>query len=269
MKNELLLTALASAAMAMFCSPHAMAADPVKVTPETYIRAETDRAFNNAIKLAGGVNRLFHFRSVTPLDKQTVVRMNRDTLYSAAIVDTSRGATITVPKMPDGRYFSVMMVDNDHYCPGVIYDAGTHKLPEDTKYLGLVVRIQLLKPTDPEDVALVNKLQDQFVIKAGSADPLPEPKWDAASLEKLTAAYKVEFDKYEKYPDGFMAARGKADEKLRHLAVAGAWGLFRTSTLFTSTITAGCRPRGTTPRRTRCRRTTPSGPSPCTARTDT
>ena len=198
----------------------------IKVTPETYIHAETDRTFNNTIKLAGGVNRLFHFRSVTPLDKQTVVRMNRDTLYSAAIVDTSKGATITVPKMPDGRYFSVMMVDNDHYNPGVIYDAGTHKLPEDTKYLGLIVRIQVLNPTDPEDVKLVNSLQDKLVIKAGSADPLPEPKWDAASLEKLTTAYKAEFDKYEKYPDGFMAARGKADEKLRHLAAAGAWGLF-------------------------------------------
>jgi hypothetical protein len=198
----------------------------VVVTQETYCRAETDRTFNNTRKLAGGVNRFFHFRSVTPLDNQTVVRMNRDTLYSAAIVDTSKRAMITVPKMPAGRYCSVLLIDNDHYCPGVIYDAGTHQLPEDTKYLGVLVRIQLLKPTDPEDVALVNKLQDQFVIEAGSADPFPVPKWDAASLEKLTAAYKAKFDKYEKYPDGFMAARGKADEKLRHLACAGAWGLF-------------------------------------------
>jgi hypothetical protein len=198
----------------------------VVVTQETYCRAETDRTFSNATKLAGGVNRFFHFRAVTPLDNQTVVRMNRDTLYSAAIVDTSKGATIAVPKMPAGRYCSVLLIDNDHYCPGVIYEAGTHELPKDTKYLGVLVRIQLLKPTDPEDVKLVNKLQDQFVIKAGSADPFPEPKWNTASLEKLTAAFKAEFDKYEKYPDGFMAARGKADEKLRHLAAAGAWGLF-------------------------------------------
>lgn len=198
----------------------------VVVTQETYCRAESDRTFNNTTKLAGGVNRFFHFRNVTPLDKQTVVRMNRDTLYSAAVVDTSKGATVTLPKMPDGRYCSVLLIDNDHYCPGVIYEAGTHKLPEDTKYLGVAVRIQLLKPTDPEDVKLVNTLQDQVVIKAGSADPFPEPKWDAASLEKLTAAFNAEFGKYDKYPDGFMAARGKADEKLRHLACAGAWGLF-------------------------------------------
>jgi len=141
-------------------------------------------------------------------------------------VDTSKGATITVPEMPDGRYCSVMLVDNDHYCPGVIYEAGTHELPRDTKYLGVLARIQLLNPTDPEDLKLVNSLQDRLVLQAGSADAFPEPKWDAASLEKLTATYKAEFDKYEKYPDGFMGARGVADENLRHLSCAGAWGLF-------------------------------------------
>jgi len=58
----------------------AQAAQPVKVTPQTYIRAETDRQFGEGVKMAGGVNRLFHFRSPTPLDKQNVVRMNRGTL---------------------------------------------------------------------------------------------------------------------------------------------------------------------------------------------
>jgi hypothetical protein len=31
-------------------------------------------------------------------------------------------------------------------------------------------------PKDRDEIALVNKLQDQFVIKANSADPLPEFK---------------------------------------------------------------------------------------------
>jgi hypothetical protein len=33
------------------------------VTPETYIRAESDRQFATVVKMAGGVNRLFHFRA--------------------------------------------------------------------------------------------------------------------------------------------------------------------------------------------------------------
>jgi hypothetical protein len=52
------------------------------VTPETYIRAETDRAFYNASQLTGGVNSMFSFRNVTPLDRQTVVRMKKDGSYT-------------------------------------------------------------------------------------------------------------------------------------------------------------------------------------------
>ena len=92
----------------------------VKVTPQTYIRAETDRQFAEIAKMAGGVNRFYHFRSPTPLDKQNVVRMNRDTLYSMGVVDTSKGATITVPKLPEGRYASYHYphLSGDRVIPG-------------------------------------------------------------------------------------------------------------------------------------------------------
>src|SRR5262249_33875940 len=182
-----------------------------EVTQQNYCRAETDRSFHNVAGLAGGVNRFFHYRDFVPLDKQTVVRMNKDTLYSGAVVDTSKGATITVPEVPAGRYFSVLVLDNDHYSCGVIYKAGTHKLPSDTKYIFLAIRIQSLKPADPADIALINKLQDQFVIKAESADPFPEPKWDKKSLEGRTAEYNKEFAKYGLYPDEWMGPRGVAN----------------------------------------------------------
>lgn len=195
------------------------------VTPDTYIRAESDRQFGVVANVAGGVNRLFHFRRPTPLDQQNVVRMNRDTLYSMGVVDTSGGATITVPELPEGRYVSVYLADNDHYCPFVIYTAGTHELPTDTKYLGIGVRIQVFDPADADEVALVNRLQDQFVIKANNSDPLPEFHWDMASLEALTARYEMESAQYGSWA-GMMGPRGKVDEKSRHIAAAAAWGLF-------------------------------------------
>lgn len=198
----------------------------VKVTPETYIRAETDRQFGEIVKMAGGINRFYHFRSPTPLDKQNVVRMNRDTLYSMGVVDTSKGATITVPELPKDRYASVYLVDNDHYCPFVIYTAGKHELPKDTKYLALGIRIQVFNPKDPNEITLVNKLQDQFVIKANNADPLPDFKWDLQSLKTLTVKYEEEFKKFTKYPSDWQGPRGKVNEQTRHLAAAGAWGLF-------------------------------------------
>jgi hypothetical protein len=121
-------------AFAILVATHAQAskATPVKVSPQTYIRAETDRQFAEIMGMAGGVNRFYHFRSPTPLDKQNVVRMNQDTLYSMGIVDTSRGASITVPELPRDRYTSVYLADNDYDVPFVIYTAGTHELPRDS-----------------------------------------------------------------------------------------------------------------------------------------
>jgi hypothetical protein len=151
--------------------------------------------------------------------------MNRDTLYSMGIVDTSKGATITVPELPKDRYVSVYLVDNDHYCPFVIYTSGTHELPRDTQYLGVGVRIQVFNPKDEDEIALINELQDRFIIKANSAEPLGELTWDPESLKALTDQYEEESTQYSSWK-GMMGPRGQVDEKTRHIAAAAAWGLF-------------------------------------------
>jgi len=197
-----------------------------KVTPETFIRAESDRMFFNFSQLAGGINKFYHFRGLVPLDKQTVIRMNRDVLYSGAVVDVEKGATVTFPEMPEGRYASILLVDNDHYCPLVIYKPGKYTLPQDTKYLGLGLRIQIFNPEDHAEIVLVNKLQDQFTIESNSADEFPKPTWDKVSLDSLRVAYEKEFSAFETYPDDWMGPRGAVNEQTRHIAAAGAWGLF-------------------------------------------
>ena len=70
--------------------------------------------------------------------------------------------------------------------------AGIHKLPQDSKYLGVIIRLQLFDANDPAEIELVNKLQDQIVITAKSADPFPPFKWDVASLKTLTEQYEKE-----------------------------------------------------------------------------
>ena len=197
-----------------------------KVTPENFIRAETDRMFYDISQNAGGINKFFHIRNVTPLNQQTVVRMNKDVLYSGAIVDAEKGASVIFPKMPDKRYASVLVIDNDHYCPTVIYTPGKHELPKDTKYMFVAVRIQLFNPNDPAEIAMVNKLQDQFIIEANSSDEFDKPTWDKSSLDSLRIEYEKEFSKYDRYPDDWMGPRGKVNEETRKYAAAGAWGLF-------------------------------------------
>ena len=70
---------------------------PQRVDAVNFVRAETDRYFDDLIARSGGVNRWHHTREPAPIDKQVVVRMNRDTLYSSAILDVSQGATVSMP----------------------------------------------------------------------------------------------------------------------------------------------------------------------------
>ena len=195
------------------------------VTPENFIRAETDRMFTDIQGLSGKINTFYHFRAPTPLDKQTVVRMNRDTLYSGAIIDTLGGATITMPEIPDGRYASILIVDNDHYVPVVFYEPGVHQVPADTRYMFAAIRIQVFNPDDSAEIALVNALQDQFVITANSAEPFASPAWDKASLDALRAQYEKDSAAYPSWA-GMEGPRGTVNEETRHIAAAAAWGLF-------------------------------------------
>jgi hypothetical protein len=69
----------------------------MKVNVDNFVRAETDRMFADLQRDAGGVNRFLHNRAPAAVERQTVIRLNRDTLYSFAVVDLSEGATLTLP----------------------------------------------------------------------------------------------------------------------------------------------------------------------------
>lgn len=83
------------------------------VTVKTFVRAETDTAIKNVVGIAG-LNTFFHLRGLVPLDKQDVIRMNRDTLYSSAVLDLSKPATVIMPET-GGRYQSLHVISQDHY----------------------------------------------------------------------------------------------------------------------------------------------------------
>lgn len=212
--------------LAIMCLPAMALAEDIPVTPETYIRAETDVAFAVFQRRANGINTNDFDREATPLNDQPVIRMNRDTLYGGVLIDTEGGATITVPKAEDGRYISVLVVDNDHYAPAVYYEPGTYDLRSDTRYVALLYRVQLLDDADPNDVATANALQDQFIVQANSAVPFPAPEWDVDSMLALRSEYEVEFKKFAQFEPDWMGPRGEVNEETRHLAAAGAWGLF-------------------------------------------
>jgi hypothetical protein len=199
-------------------------ADLVPVTVDNFVRADTALQFGRTLAITGGVNKWGHLRQPTPLDQQPVIRMNRDTIYSAAVVDISEGATLTIPKTGD-RYLSVMVVNEDHYINFVFTHPGTYELTTedfDTPFVQLSARI-LVDASDPDDVRAANALQDELKIEAKSARPYSHPNYDPDS-------YKMIYDAVLILGRSVPDARNSFGEKeevdaVRHfLATAWGWG---------------------------------------------
>src|SRR5271168_2482913 len=134
---------------------------PTLVTPDNFVRAESDLYFSGVVK-DDGFGKFMHRREPTPIAKQTVIRMNRDTLYSAAVFDLDAGAvTITLPDAGK-RFLSMQVIDEDEYSPEVVYGAVVRTLTKEeigTRYAIVGIRI-LVDPNDPKDVEAVHALQD-------------------------------------------------------------------------------------------------------------
>jgi len=199
---------------------------PIPVNVENFVRAETAAQFDRFLEayVGGKVNTWAHIRMPSPIDNQTVIRMNRDTLYSAIIVDISKGATLTVPHTGD-RYISIMIVNEDHYINKVYHDAGTYELTVDdfhTPYVMVSART-LVDSSDPSDIEKVNAIQDQITIDAVSARPYAQPNYDQVSYK---ATYGPLIELSRGLPNSKRTFGREEDvDKIRHLlGTAYGWG---------------------------------------------
>lgn len=161
----------------------------IKVNADNFVRAETHRMFADLQRDAGGVNRFRHNREPASVDEQTVIRLNRDTLYSFGVVDLATGATLSLPDA-GGRYLSAMIVNEDHYINRVLHVPGRHELSADelgSRYVVVAVRM-LVDPRDPDDLGAVAALQDQVRIEAGEGTPFAMPDYDGPSFDRTRSA---------------------------------------------------------------------------------
>lgn len=194
------------------------------VNVDNFRAAETARMFDNQLAMAGGVSAWFHYRAPMPIDAQPVIRTNRDTLYSGAVLDISQGATVTLPDA-GGRYMTMMVINQEHYINRVFSQPGSYELTVDehaTAYVNTVVRT-FVDPNDPEDIAAVNALQDGIVLETGSTQPYTHPDYDEASL---TATRDALLELGEGIPDTDRTFGKESEvEPTRHLiGTALGWG---------------------------------------------
>ncbi|MBF5045302.1 DUF1254 domain-containing protein [Aggregicoccus sp. 17bor-14] len=165
---------------------------PVAVTPDNFVRAETDMYFAGVVA-NGGFGKFDHTRDPAPLDKQTVIRLNRDTLYSAAVFDLDAGpVTIGLPDAGE-RFMSLQVIDEDQYTFAVHYQPGAYTLTREavgTRYVVAAVRT-LVDPGDPQDVRQVHALQDALTVRQPAVGTFEVPQWDRGSQKKVREALLV------------------------------------------------------------------------------
>lgn len=197
------------------------------VTPDNFVRAESDVYMAGQFK-DGAFGKFKHTRAPAPVDKQLIVRLNRDTIYSSGLFDLDAGpVTITLPD-PGQRFLSALVINQDHYNPQVFYGAGSHTLTREgvgTRYAMVAIRI-LADPNDAEDMKKANALQDAITVsQPGGPGTFEIPPWDPVSQKKVREALIALSDTI---PDLRYAAgpnKQSVDPVRRIAAAASGWGL--------------------------------------------
>lgn len=198
--------------------------DAVLVTAKNFTRAETDMYFATSIKESGGIGKFHHYTELMPIDHQTVIRVNRDVLYSSAVFDLdAEPVTITLPN-PGKRFMSMMVIDEDHYSQ-TVYAPGTFTYSKEkigTRYILLAIRT-FIDPNDKNDLPKVKELQNSIKTDQKNKGSFDIPNWDKTSQKRVHDSL-VEASK--KFPDtkGMFGLKTEVDPERHLVGTATGWG---------------------------------------------
>jgi len=198
----------------------------VSVTKDNFAYAMTDLAMQKEF-VQGADNAWHHHRTPMPLNEQPAPLMNRDTVYSFAILDGGGDVAITLPPN-DGRYMSLHVMEHNHVTYKVFYGPGRYVLPasKTTDFFYANVRMQV-NPNDPADVKKVNDYQDQLKIEylnGYQPKSFKVTNWNMDEFNKVRAYYVEQAQK-----EGVTGTMGTVDNPVsleaRNRGVAIATGL--------------------------------------------
>lgn len=204
----------------------AQAQDTVPVTVENFVRAESHLYMSAVALKEGGFGTPEFRRNLSPIDDQTVVRQNRDTLYAAAVFDLDAGpTTITLPAAGD-RFISMQTINEDMYSPPAVYDSAPHTLTREeigSRYVLAAFRI-LVDPSKPGDLGEARVLQDAIKIsQPGGPGTFEVPNWDPVSQSKIRDALLVLGETVTDTSKAF-GTKDEVDPVLHLISAATTWG---------------------------------------------
>lgn len=181
------------------------------VTQDNYPQAYTNMRMAAISERAGGINKFLEMSTPSSNPKeQLVVRMNRDTHYSSAVIDMAGEVYLTIPETD--KYVTIQIVDENHATQPMIYGSGRHKISADTDHAFVIVR------------ALDDNARRNVKIEAESARPLEVKDWDMESFAKLDKAGNTEFSKGYDQSKAFGNKESGQTAYMNYVGAAGGWG---------------------------------------------
>jgi hypothetical protein len=204
-------------------SPALAQAPTTPVTVDTFVRAESDMYIAGNAKDAFGT--VAHKREPASIDHQTVIRLNRDTLYSFGVFDLDAGpVTITLPDAGK-RFMSLAVINQDHYVPQVVYRAGPYVFTREsvgTRYAVIAIRT-FVDPNDPQDVKQVHALQDAVKVEQKDRGKLELPNWNQEDQKRIRDAL-LALAHFSGSFKGAFGAKGQVDPVHHLIGTAAGWG---------------------------------------------
>ncbi len=223
-RSGTVLSAIAFLFMATDIYAQSPAGNVVPVTADNFIRAESDLHMGKIV-MDGAFGKFIHGRELASLDNQTVIRLNRDMLYSSAVFDLDAGPVkITLPNAGK-RFMSMQVINEEHYIFEVDYGAGNYnftKAEVGTRYVLMVLRT-LADPANLQDIKQAHALQDAVTVKQRTLGRFEVPNWDPVSQKKMRDALLM---MNASLPDLRRAFGSRVQvDQVRHLiGTAAAWG---------------------------------------------
>lgn len=194
------------------------------VTVDNFVRAETDMTLKRYAD-QGAFGKLLHLRQPTPIDKQDVIRMNRDTLYSFGVFDLDASPVTIVKPDSKGRFQSMLIINQDHSMQPVEHGAGSFTLTKEkigTRYVIVGIRT-FMNANDPKDIKAANELQDKITIEQAKVGSFEIPDWDEASLGKVRDAINI-LASTKTDASGMFGDKSKLNPINHLLGTAYGWG---------------------------------------------
>jgi len=192
------------------------------ITKANYVVAETDWYFS-AQQERAAVNTFTHNGPVSK-DAQEIIRSNRDVMYSLAVVDISKGATLSIPKRK--AFQAIHVMDENHLTHRVIRAGESVTItPKDVTGGTHVYLLARTKITDDKEESLA--AQRAMKIEAASAKPYKSKGFDEEELVKVRKQLVTEYVAGEATiieHKSFVSTLADADPESYLYAAAVGWG---------------------------------------------